>query len=606
MAGADEPFVHENLKLSGNSIRLVELLPGGADDPIACCLSQYALHRRPPYAAVSYMWGSSDEPRKIRLNGKSFTVRQNLWSLLRHFRAKDRSIILWIDAICIDQTNIPERNFQVTLMGQIYERAESVMIWLGPAADNSDEAMDFLETMKEQTREDLNPIEFGRNFLSPKCYSQWTALLRLCERDYWKRTWIIQEVLLATRIEVHCGAWKVDWTAFDSPWVQDFQYILAARSSPPREAEAVLQSLPFRLGSRRKTLLQARPSSLEELLWNFRDSYCTDHRDKVFALLQLASDNSQDGAPVADYSKDRIEVLLDVLRFYRSRAVPDLLDLARLLLYILDANTSQFCKYIQNCIESCGISSLSDLVQPLGQQYITMERVGEITHTFVVSGDTQLRKTRVAKPLVTARAREEHGRSSSPEFTVDAQLDRAFGMLDSTPELKYLLSFDQSISRALQKYLWWTASQIAKLYGQISLPNGSPASESHLISVETNRGLLIGFACSSACERDVVLQFKDTDHCLVAHRYDARWEFVGTAAMTPNPELGDGGRRDRVTGKKLIFGSATTSISNRFSIDLNTLGVLEIAMRWLEPDMQKISELLISQSHREHPAVAND
>lgn len=45
-------------KHSGNSIRLVELLPGSTKDPIACSLSQYALHRRPPHAAVSYMWGN--------------------------------------------------------------------------------------------------------------------------------------------------------------------------------------------------------------------------------------------------------------------------------------------------------------------------------------------------------------------------------------------------------------------------------------------------------------------------------------------------------------------------------------------------------------------
>ncbi|KAF2621405.1 HET-domain-containing protein, partial [Macroventuria anomochaeta] len=87
------------------------------------------------YKAVSYVWGNAVKTKEILLNGKAFTVRMNLHSFLQQL-IKDRSIWsclggYWIDAICIDQTNVAERNYQVALMGKIYSRAFSVIVWLG-------------------------------------------------------------------------------------------------------------------------------------------------------------------------------------------------------------------------------------------------------------------------------------------------------------------------------------------------------------------------------------------------------------------------------------------------------------------------------------------
>jgi hypothetical protein len=89
------------------------------------------------------MWGPEgdgsanflgDEPA-ISLSGRVFPIRRNLWLFLYHlcFRevpAKGK-LLLWADGICIDQTNLAERNHQVGLMGQICTIAESVFAWLG-------------------------------------------------------------------------------------------------------------------------------------------------------------------------------------------------------------------------------------------------------------------------------------------------------------------------------------------------------------------------------------------------------------------------------------------------------------------------------------------
>jgi hypothetical protein len=107
---------------SPDSIRLVVIHPGHPDEEITCSIAEHPFYRRPVYQALSYMWGDADHEEIIKLNGKPFMVRRNLWSFLWHERSKEYLVLppkyeslpsisdFWIDAICIDQSNIPERN----------------------------------------------------------------------------------------------------------------------------------------------------------------------------------------------------------------------------------------------------------------------------------------------------------------------------------------------------------------------------------------------------------------------------------------------------------------------------------------------------------------
>ena len=54
---------------------------------------------------------------------------------------------IWIDAICIDQTNQRERNLQVNLMGEIYHRARAVVVWLGDAEEHKMVLRDWMEKL---------------------------------------------------------------------------------------------------------------------------------------------------------------------------------------------------------------------------------------------------------------------------------------------------------------------------------------------------------------------------------------------------------------------------------------------------------------------------
>ena len=125
-------------------LRLVTLLPAPTKDAtIECTLSIGNLEdQRLHYEAQSYEWGDLNSPKhEILLDGQPFTVRRNLWQALRCLRTEFSARTLWVDAICINQEDVLERNHQVGMMGSIYNFASSVRIWLGGRGDNSREAV---------------------------------------------------------------------------------------------------------------------------------------------------------------------------------------------------------------------------------------------------------------------------------------------------------------------------------------------------------------------------------------------------------------------------------------------------------------------------------
>lgn len=86
------------------------------------------------YEALSYVWGASAGDQPVFCDGKVLLVTANCESALRHLRLKKRPRVLWIDALCINQGSNSEKSRQVPLMGDIYESATRVLVWLGPGS----------------------------------------------------------------------------------------------------------------------------------------------------------------------------------------------------------------------------------------------------------------------------------------------------------------------------------------------------------------------------------------------------------------------------------------------------------------------------------------
>jgi len=121
-------FKHGILDKSVDEIRLIVLQPcNKAETVIKCKILDVRINDHPRYEALSYMWGIDTDSRVIEIDGKELRTGHNLWLALTELRHPDEERTMWIDAICINQQDISERNHQVGLMSFIYSQAERVV-----------------------------------------------------------------------------------------------------------------------------------------------------------------------------------------------------------------------------------------------------------------------------------------------------------------------------------------------------------------------------------------------------------------------------------------------------------------------------------------------
>jgi hypothetical protein len=229
-------FQYRSLDPSQQEIRLVQTTPlSGHTAPIRLNLVYTSLLNRPHYYALSYTWGAphaglppewDDEnaTRLIYVNDHEFHVRWNLEAVLRILcerRKEPPHHLTWIDAICINQQDLKERSYQVRLMISIYESSGGTMVWLGPATRDSDLAFraisDFHSSWQKRS------AEFKKTYRvkeEQKAYyslfvdeelkledseDRLLAVANLFLRSWWRRAWIVQEVVASPGTVFYCG-----------------------------------------------------------------------------------------------------------------------------------------------------------------------------------------------------------------------------------------------------------------------------------------------------------------------------------------------------------------------------------------------------------------
>lgn len=335
-----QKFHYAPLDLQTRSFRLLRLLSGSDNEEIECEIFEAVFQDEDliPYEALSYAWGSPDTPHRIKLNQKYLAITENLHVALHHLRSEVEDRIMWIDAICIDQGNALERGHQVKQMGSIYSRAEQVIFWLGPAARDTDFTMSALKRVERLSQEKsssswlLSDREWLRSWAMSQtdwqdlAIKQCRGLDELLNRPWFSRTWVLQEVANAKRAVVCVGNMVVSskilplaLAIFDmDPWVQD-RATLKFQGTPAwvnvgvaKHCLPVLEIMP---GPLRDRSWWGEQRDLFTLLQKFHMSQASDPRDKIYALLGIASDVSGDSALRPDYTKSIEQLILDVTAF---------------------------------------------------------------------------------------------------------------------------------------------------------------------------------------------------------------------------------------------------------------------------------------------------
>ncbi|KAH8879923.1 HET-domain-containing protein, partial [Thozetella sp. PMI_491] len=200
---SDRPL--PELDLSRDSLRLVHLLPGSGSWPIEVELSSHNFLAVPRYEALSYTWGPPERTRYIWVNHHPTSVTANLFAALRHLRHPRNERLLWIDALCINQTSSAEKSHQIPLMAFIYSRAQQGIAWLLPRETVSELDVYMFKRWLKSDGRSLDDAAWLQNH-------RW--VYQLLHQDYWKRMWVIQEMLKAPNLVIQFGVHTFQWSEF--------------------------------------------------------------------------------------------------------------------------------------------------------------------------------------------------------------------------------------------------------------------------------------------------------------------------------------------------------------------------------------------------------
>ncbi|CZS98851.1 uncharacterized protein RAG0_07413 [Rhynchosporium agropyri] len=203
-------------------IRILEVHPGSSNEPLKCNIRAQHIDSDQHYEAFSYVWGDPTPAAQIRCIDETdegdIGIGKGLSKALLAFRFLDKTRHIWVDALCINQRDVAERQSQVRLMGAVYTNAKHVLCWLGPLSGAEAEstavlAIDFLRTFNSSPHEHLQKArqhlhsgdDANMTVEDADLLKSWLAVKTLFDLEYFHRAWIIQEVGLAQHARFFWG-----------------------------------------------------------------------------------------------------------------------------------------------------------------------------------------------------------------------------------------------------------------------------------------------------------------------------------------------------------------------------------------------------------------
>ena len=310
-------------------IRLLMIEPAPSQQhPLICYLQPAFLSedgpkpsKTPEFEALSYTWGLPGVSSDMQLDGQAFPMQENAAAALRRLRFTDKKRTMWVDAICINQADIHEKEGQLVLMRKIYEQAAQVCVWLGEPTESTILAIQDLQntvgvaptaTVEKSVINNymatlLGPSHPVRNITNGTAW-QWSTQLdleldfgdlrELLSRPWWSRVWVIQEAVVGKRVTFMVGDQTFEWESMERS-LDRIRKGKVLQGVGAVEMFGVVvnpelysaQDETYQLISRLRTRWHSGNFNLSiyELLYDFRHLQCTNQRDRVFGCLGLAT-----------------------------------------------------------------------------------------------------------------------------------------------------------------------------------------------------------------------------------------------------------------------------------------------------------------------------
>ncbi|KAF9694256.1 hypothetical protein EKO04_007792 [Ascochyta lentis] len=325
---------YEELGWEGKKIRVLELFPDCENEAI--CVRFVVVDLLDPrdvrFEALSYCWGQwnsgdSAQVQCLKEDGSTNTVHvsPSLYVALLHLRGSTAVRMLWVDQLCINQTDKAELARQVSIMGHIYSGAERVVVWLGGGDADVERSVDtvnklisqYLEPSEEELKEGTVVVRLPGVSVDNLPQEEVNRVLSL---PWFWRVWVIQEVWLGRERIFMYGHRTLEWDtirkanawskygSFEVPGQQHTNLPLIWASF----AEITQLPTPHNSESRKTSL----EDDLLPLIIQGMDLKASDPRDHVYGFLGLFEGNHPESQTIdrliyPDYHKSVSDVFVD-------------------------------------------------------------------------------------------------------------------------------------------------------------------------------------------------------------------------------------------------------------------------------------------------------
>ena len=328
-------------------IRVLEIHAGAGTEDIRCTLSSICLTEEEPqtkYETISYVWGDKRKRAYLFVNDVHMDAPASSIRVLQRMRLRHKSRVVWIDAICINQTDIEERNQQVEMMGMIYAKAVRNLIWLGEEDCDTAEAIYSIAAISTDIEHEAKDSGGLRNILYPSPPGQgapnsgggWgprisgtglavevdqQALRRFFSSAWFSRLWVCQEAALSPESVCYKGNFEsgLKDVLKAALWIRYKQRYLPLTWDACTERAADLADWADRnIGYFRNLYGSTVPPgiALASLLWSLRNFEAGDDRDRIFAVIGLCEAYSQTRTKIVpNYRTDTADAFRTATKF---------------------------------------------------------------------------------------------------------------------------------------------------------------------------------------------------------------------------------------------------------------------------------------------------
>lgn len=336
------PYIVHGLDRSKDQVRLLSILPGQGDEEVKSFCSIANLDDFPPYNALSYRWGDTQDKTDVIVDGVRLKVTINLAAALRRIRLAHEPLIIWADAICINQDDPAEMSHQINLMQRIYTQCEQCLVWMGDifvkdeagaaAVKAAQAAFNALRICAREPHDTTigwpgeNPIAVGTN---GQAITAGDALQAFMDCAWWQRIWTVQEIVLPSQATALWGSQQISFaTIFQAAkqmvnceWPRPNDLFDLFRAGTPLFPPNSMGTFTIPVLS----ILHAKDWKNRNInplyrVWRFRDRKATKPKDKLFGIWALITEGSFPSITANDYNLDVVTLFtratVDLLRYF--------------------------------------------------------------------------------------------------------------------------------------------------------------------------------------------------------------------------------------------------------------------------------------------------